>query len=278
MSVAYRAVGWNAQKRRYDATIAVSVAALLALLIGGTAVVNPNATIETLLIRASAVTAFILLHVILSIGPLCRIDRRFLPLLYNRRHLGVTMFLVALGHGALAIIQFHPLGDRNPFVSVLITSTGYGTVAEFPFQVLGLAALAILFLMAATSHDFWLHNLTAPVWKALHMGVYVAYGLIVAHVELGALQSERNPWLAAALCAGVAWVIGLHIVAATRERRVDEVHENAGDLVDVCAVTDIPDTRAVVRCLGAERVAVFKYGSRISAISNVCQHQNGPLG
>jgi len=36
-----------------------------------------------------------LLHIILSIGPLCRLDSRFLPLLYNRRHLGVTMFLLS---------------------------------------------------------------------------------------------------------------------------------------------------------------------------------------
>ena len=32
----------------------------------------------------------------------------------------------------------------------------------------GLVALVVLFLMAATSHDFWLSQLTAPVWKRLH--------------------------------------------------------------------------------------------------------------
>lgn len=278
MSVAYRAVGWNPQKKRYDATIAACVTLTIAGLAAGGAIVNPNATIETLLIRAFAVTAFILLHVILSIGPLCRLDRRLLPLLYNRRHLGVTMFLVALAHGTFAIVQFHALGDRNPLVSVLTASTGYASVSTFPFQVLGLAALTILFLMAATSHDFWLHNLSAPVWKTLHMGVYLAYALIVAHVALGALQSERSPWLAAAVGAGVAWVLGLHLAAALRERRIDEAQGASGDLVDVCAVSEIPDTRAIVRCLGAERVAVFRHGDCVSAISNVCQHQNGPLG
>jgi methionine sulfoxide reductase heme-binding subunit len=278
MSVTYRAVGWNRQKKQYDAAIAAGVGLMLAALVGGTALVNPNATIETLLIRAFAVTAFLLLHVILSIGPLCRIDRRFLPLLYNRRHLGVTMFLTALVHGALAIVQFHGLGDRNPLVSVLTTSIDYTRPAAFPFHVLGLAALIILFVMAATSHDFWLHNLTPSVWKTLHMSVYAAYGLIVAHVGLGALQSERSPWLALALCAGVTWVLGLHAIAAARERRVDEANESSGELIDVCAASEIPDMRAVVRCIGEERVAVFKYGDRVSAISNVCRHQNGPLG
>ena len=48
--------------------------------------------------------------------------------------------------------------------------------------------------------------------------------------------------------------------------------------VDACAVTDIPEKRARIVCLSGERVAVFKYDSKISALSNVCQHQNGPLG
>jgi nitrite reductase/ring-hydroxylating ferredoxin subunit/DMSO/TMAO reductase YedYZ heme-binding membrane subunit len=278
MSVAYRAVGWNRQKHRYDGAIAVSVTLMLVGQVVGGAVVNPNATIETLLIRALAVTAFVLLHVVLSIGPLCRLDHRFLPLLYNRRHLGVTMFLLALSHGAFAIFQFHALGDRHPLVSVLMTSTDYGSVAAFPFQVLGLAALGILFLMAATSHDFWLHNLTAPIWKTLHMGVYAAYALIVAHVALGALQSERSLLLALALCGGVAWLVSLHTVAAIRERRVDNAPAASDEFVEICRVSDIPDTRAVVRSLGGERIAVFRYGDCVSAISNVCRHQNGPLG
>ena len=55
-----------------------------------------------------------------------------------------------------------------------------------------LGYLVILFVMAATSHDFWLANLTAPVWKALHMLVYVAYALLVGHVALGSLRPERS--------------------------------------------------------------------------------------
>jgi nitrite reductase/ring-hydroxylating ferredoxin subunit len=30
--------------------------------------------------------------------------------------------------------------------------------------------------------------------------------------------------------------------------------------------------------LHGERVSVFRYDEKISAVSNVCQHQNGPLG
>jgi len=41
-------------------------------------VIHPNATAETLLIRGFGTAALLLLHVILCIGPLCRLDRRFL--------------------------------------------------------------------------------------------------------------------------------------------------------------------------------------------------------
>lgn len=279
MSVQYQAVGWNRQKRIYDLVLAAAVAAYLGLFVGAGTVVHPQATAETLLIRALGTAALLLLHVALAIGPLCRLDQRFLPLLYNRRHLGVTTFLLGASHGVFSLVQFHALGDVNPLVSLLISNRNYQSLAEFPFQVLGFGALLILFLMAATSHDFWLRNLTAPVWKRLHMMVYAAYSLVVAHVTLGALQSERNPLLAFTLALGMATLLGLHLAASWKERRIDERHPgDAPGFVDVCAVDEIPESRAVTITLCGERVAVFRYGGKISAISNVCQHQNGPLG
>jgi nitrite reductase/ring-hydroxylating ferredoxin subunit/DMSO/TMAO reductase YedYZ heme-binding membrane subunit len=280
MSHTYTSIGWNRQKRLYDLVMVAGVVAFLALFVGLGSVVHPNATIETLLIRGFGTLALLMLHVVLIIGPLCRLSPRFLPLLYNRRHLGVTMFLMALAHGALAIFQFHALGDLNPLVSVFVSNTRYASLSNFPFQPLGLFALIILFLMAATSHDFWLANLTAPVWKRLHMLVYVAYALIVAHVLLGVLQAETNPILAALLGLGMALVLGLHLVAGDRERRLDEEvrAEAADDYVDVCGVDEIPEKRACIATLAGERVAVFKHDGKVSAISNVCQHQNGPLG
>lgn len=280
MSTAYRAVGWNHQKQRYDVTLAMATATYLGIFIAGGLLLDANATIETIIIRAFGTAALLLLHVVLAIGPLCRLDSRFLPLLYNRRHLGVTTFVLALTHGVFALIQFHALGDVNPLVSVLVTSRDYSSLTDFPFQQLGLIALAILFVMAATSHDFWLRALSAPVWKSLHMLVYVAYGLLVAHVALGALQAERSPVLSAMLIAGVIAVLSLHLTAAWRERPRDRGRDDLRQrgFVDVCAVGDIPDNRARTVCLSGERVAVFKYNGQVSAVSNVCRHQNGPLG
>jgi nitrite reductase/ring-hydroxylating ferredoxin subunit len=190
------------------------------------------------------------------------------------------MFTLALAHGMFAVVQFHTGGTLNPLVSVLASEGPAQFSAEFPFQPFGLAALLILFVMAATSHDFWLRNLTAPVWKTLHMCVYLAYSLIVVHVILGVLQGETGSGLAWTLAAAVSMVFGLHGIAALKEIAPDRELTSAvrDGFVDVCAVTDIPEKRAFVASLSGERVAVFKYDGRVSAISNVCQHQNGPLG
>jgi nitrite reductase/ring-hydroxylating ferredoxin subunit/DMSO/TMAO reductase YedYZ heme-binding membrane subunit len=241
---------------------------------------------------------------VLSIGPLTRLDRRFLPLLYNRRHLGVMTCSLALAHGVFAIVQFHGFGTLDPLVSVLVSNGRYDTafppgsqLAQIPFQPFGLIALIILFLMGATSHDFWLRNLTAPVWKALHMSVYVAYASLILHVIFGVLQGETDPALAWLLAIGAGSLLTLHVAAAAREAPIDRDRAAApsapsapsrdGDAyvdgyvdgyVDVCGVDDIPERRAAITCLSGERVAIFRYDGKISALSNVCQHQNGPLG
>ena len=135
-------------------------------------------------------------------------------------------------------------------------------------------------LMATTSHDFWLRNLSAPTWKRLHMLVYVAYMLLVAHVVLGALQSETSSVLAAALTSGMATVVSLHVIAALKSKRIDREKYEASQngFVEVCRVDRIPEKCATIVSLSGERVAIFHYDGKVSAVSNVCQHQNGPLG
>ena len=280
MSAGYVAVGWSPGKRRYDAAVWGTSLLYLAVFVTIGLWTRPEITAETLLIRAFGTLAFSLLHVVLAIGPLARLDRRFLPLLWNRRHLGVTMFFFALAHGAFALFQFHALGDRNPIVSLLTSTTRWTSLAQFPFQQLGAAALVILFLMAATSHDFWLTNLTAPVWKTLHMAVYLAYALLVAHVALGVLQDAASPLPALLLGAGLVTLVALHLAAAAKGRALDREIAVAGNdgFVEACRVGEIRDGRARIVTVGGERVAIFRYDGKLSAVSNVCQHQNGPLG
>ncbi len=77
MSIQYGAIGWNRQKKVYDVTLLSLLALYLGVFVGVGTWRNPSATAETLLIRALGTAAFLLLNVLLCIGPLSRLDRRF---------------------------------------------------------------------------------------------------------------------------------------------------------------------------------------------------------
>ena len=280
MSSHYAPVLWNRQKRLYDRVMVGFMGLYLVLFIAFQLLFHSSISPETLIIRATGTLAFLMLHVILSIGPLARINPRFLPLLYNRRHLGVSMFLVALVHGIFNLIQFHALGNTDPLTSLFISNTHYNSLGGFPFQVLGFFALLILFLMASTSHDFWLNNLSPKVWKSLHMMVYVAYALLVLHVVLGVIQLESSPVWIGVTAFGMLWVAGLHLWAGQLEKRRDH-HPKGPDgqgFIKVCRVSDIAENRAKVIMIDNQNIAIFKYDGKLSAVSNICRHQNGPLG
>jgi len=283
MSNAYRAVQWNSHKRGYDLWIAAAVLLYLAIFfVGGKLLFREPGGFsdEILLIRAFGTCAIVLLHLILAIGPLARLDARFAPLLYNRRHLGVALFLVALTHGALVTGFYGGFGVQPAPEAVLAGYEPALRPGAMPFEVFGFFALLIFFLMAATSHDFWLANLGAGVWKALHMLVYLAYGLVIAHVALGALQDQSSPvyfWL---LLLGVSGLTVLHLLAARREAARRPARAAAEGWLDAGAANSLADGRGrvVVPPGGGERIAVFRHGEGYCAVSNVCAHQAGPLG
>lgn len=288
MSSHYRAVDWNRQKKRYDFALALILAIGIGVFLGVGVWVSPESTAETLILRTTSISAFFLLHVILCIGPLARLDRRFLPLLYNRRHLGVTLFSLALIHGALAIFQFHALGDENPLVSVFtayqrdytVWSDGRANIAHFPFEPFGFAALLCLFILAALSHDFWLHQLGASLWKTCHLLVYPAYLLLVAHVAFGVVQTERSWLYPGCLGAGFALVAGLHLAAALRESRIgaQKPSQATDGFVWAGSALGLAEGRARVVKVGGQRLALVRHQDRLFVTSNVCRHQGGPLG
>jgi nitrite reductase/ring-hydroxylating ferredoxin subunit/DMSO/TMAO reductase YedYZ heme-binding membrane subunit len=281
MSVGFRAVQWNRDKLVYDAVLVVGVAVYIAgfVMIGWRT--NPPKTPPDeidLWIRATGSCAFLMLTIILCIGPLARLDRRFLKLLYNRRHFGVLTFLVALVHFGCLLDWYVSLNALPNLAAELTKWPDYLKFIGFPFKALGLAALLILFLLASTSHDFWLMFLTPRVWKFLHMALYAAYGLVIMHVALGHMQEHRSPWVPATLLGALAVVATLHIVAARRERKTDRAAGGTGWLT-VGALASIPDKGArIVTAPDGERIAVFRDGNQVGAVTNLCAHQNGPLG
>src|SRR6266403_248404 len=194
MSAGFGAVQWNRAKLVYDGFLLASV---------------------TLYISAY-------LTVVYWLDPpndqLSAIDLRI-------RAFGSCAFVVLL-HASF-MVEWYAVQDALPSLYDELTKVSdYGKFIGFPFKALGLVALLILFMMAATSHDYWLIFLTPPVWKGLHMALYVAYGLVVMHVALGVMQYDHNPFIPAMLASGFACVTVLHFVAGWRER--------AGDCASAC--------------------------------------------
>ena len=133
--------------------------------------------------------------------------------------------------------------------------------------------------MAATSHDFWLKNLSPRIWKSLHMLVYLAYILLIFHVALGALQNEKSLVLPVIIGIGALTIISLHLIAGYKEFKRDEkLPEGEENWIKVGRIEDIKDKRAIVINNLEDRVAIFRNGRKISAVSNYCRHQGGPIG
>ncbi len=283
MSVGFRAVQWNRDKRVYDGIVLAAVT----LFIGGFSAIHwqlhpPKNFIDSfdIWIRAFGTCAFLMLTVILCIGPLARLNSRFLPLLYNRRHLGVLTFIVALVHFGMLLAWYLAQNALPNLAAELSTWEDYRKFIGFPFKALGIGALLVLFLMAATSHDFWLGFLTPRAWKTLHMALYAAYGLVVLHVALGIMQSERTVLIPLMLIGGLGTVAVLHLIAGWRERKIDRgIALNEDGWIAVGPPRSIPDKGArIVAAPGGERIAIFRDGTQIGALTNLCAHQNGPLG
>jgi DMSO/TMAO reductase YedYZ heme-binding membrane subunit len=159
MSERYAPVGWNASKIVYDAV----VVAIVGLYISAFLWIAPSfqhvtqpLDDYTARMNAFGTCAFLLLSLILAIGPAARLDPRFLPLLYNRRHLGVIATAVASTHAYAALDWYFSYGPYDRFEMLLRGNTSFFQAHGFPFEVFGIFALLVMFLLAATSHDFWL--------------------------------------------------------------------------------------------------------------------------
>ena len=278
MSHDFVPVQWNRQKYIYDGVLLAAVFIFLAtFIVSGSNAKSGNMMI--LMIRSFGACAIVLLHIVLAIGPLARLSDRFKPLLYNRRHFGVITALIGLVHAGLALMMYHGMGVINPIASALGGYGDYGIPIDFPFESLGFVALVILLIMAATSHDFWLSRLKPPVWKALHMSVYVAYAALVGHVALGTAQFDKGPALLIAISIGAVFLVTFHFAALLKGRDLDLKAEEASDWIKIGSPLSIPMNKAItVTPKSGERIAVFRQPKGVSAIVAVCSHQNGPLG
>jgi nitrite reductase/ring-hydroxylating ferredoxin subunit/DMSO/TMAO reductase YedYZ heme-binding membrane subunit len=282
MSVSYRPVQWNAFKLGYDALLLAIVAGYVtlfqrvsrALFVGEAALSAP-----ILAMRAWGSCAFLLLSFILCIGPLARLDKRFLPLLYNRRHAGVLMGLVACTH-AYQVVGFYYAWGTLPQLEALLTYDRQFSSGTLPFVWFGMLALVIVTLMGVTSHDFWQKFFGPTCWKWLHMGVYLAYVSAVLHVAFGPLQREGHLTFRVGFVCVVLAVSALHVAAALRSTRGDREGSVAADdgWIDVGELRDLKEGYARAVCpQQGERIALVRKHDKLYALHGICAHQRGPL-
>ncbi len=283
MSVKYIPVQWNKVKWYYDGIMLAAVVFYLWFFIAITpSIMDHDGRINSQVhnARAFGSCAFLMMSVILCIGPLARIDRRFLPLLYNRRHFGVMTAFVALTHAGYIIDWYFAFSKANKYEALLFANTSFGQLSGFPFEAFGVFTLICLLILAVTSHDFWMKFLTPRIWKGLHYLIYAAYISVVAHVSFGIIQDQQHQAFPILFVVVALTVAGLHVWAAFRERREDDpLATGATGWLRVCSVEDMQEGFAkIARLPSGDRVAVFLQSGKLSAISNACAHQNGPLG
>lgn len=283
MSVKYIPVQWNKNKWFYDAVMLAGVGLFLYIFLNITpSILDHSRAINPQIhnARAFGACAFMMMTVILCIGPLARLDERFLPLLYNRRHFGVMTVFVAITHAGYILNWYFAFSASSKYETLLFSNTSYGQLLGFPFEIFGIFALLALIILAATSHDFWMKFLSPPVWKRMHYLIYPAYLAVVAHVSFGILQDQQNHAFTALFIGGAATVGALHFLAALKERGKDRALSVDGTgWLDVAAIAEFEEGFAKIRLLpNGDRVAIYLMEGKFSAISNACAHQNGPLG
>ena len=176
---------------------------------------------------------------------------------------------------ARVLITFSSAGDAW---TLTVADNGIGRAADLsPRKNGGMGTViveALVKQLGATSHDFWLKNLGPRVWKALHMLVYTAYGLLLFHVLLGVVQLEQSPVWIGAIGLGFSVLIGLHLTAARMEwsrwKRQQAYALALEGYFEVGPPEDIPESRAKIVFIEGQNIAVFKHDGKVYAVSNRC--------
>jgi sulfoxide reductase heme-binding subunit YedZ len=121
--------------------------------------------------------ACLLLVAVLTLTPLRVLFPKWdvaLALNRHRRLVGVSAFAYALRHFAVHVFyQYDGTYDG--------TITQLGKELQKPFQLTGLVALTILFVLAVTSVNAAVRWLGGRKWKNLHRFAYVAAALVAYH-------------------------------------------------------------------------------------------------
>lgn len=135
--------------------------------------------------RAFGDASLVLIALSMGLGPLTRFLRGAVPLLPFRREMGIYGCLLVFVHAAIILVgwvEWHLMRlfgfEWHPDLRVYVMfQHGFGLA-----NGIGIAALVLAVLLAATSSDFAMRRLGVSGWKFLQMGVLPMWWLTVAHV------------------------------------------------------------------------------------------------
>ena len=135
--------------------------------------------------RAFGDASLVLIALSMGLGPLTRFLRVAVPLLPFRREMGIYGCLLVLVHASIILVgwvqwdlmrllgfEWHP-----ELLAYVMYQHGFGLA-----NAIGIAALVLAALLAATSSDFAMRRLGVSGWKFLQMGVLPMWWLTVVHV------------------------------------------------------------------------------------------------
>lgn len=129
--------------------------------------------------------SLVLVALSVAIGPLSRLYRRFSRLIPFRRELGIYACVLAIVHTVIILLGWVELDLMRLFGFEWHPQLGRYVMFQLGFALgnaIGIAALLLVMLLAATSSDFAIRKLGTSGWKFLQMGVHGLWWLTVAHV------------------------------------------------------------------------------------------------
>ncbi len=132
---------------------------------------RPNWVAEMRLWKAFGDASFMLLVSTLALGPLARLWPRVRPALRWRRQIGIWFALTASVHGLLILDGWARWSLRRFLGYELVPQLGREVRLEPGFglaNLIGLSALALGLVLAATSSDRAVRALGRPAWSWLH--------------------------------------------------------------------------------------------------------------
>lgn len=135
--------------------------------------------------RAVGDASLVLVALSFGLGPLARIFRPVSRVISIRREMGIYACVLAIAHTIIILVGWVEFDLMRLFGFEWHTELQIYVMFQHGFglaNAIGIAALALVMLLAATSSDFAMRNLGTAGWKFIQMGVLPLWWLTVAHV------------------------------------------------------------------------------------------------